>query len=140
MRNQPATATAHQPDPLALAIATWLACGIVLLGLTPLPLHDANLGWSPAFWLLVAPGLLLIVRRAFAQYPRPATCREFGHSSRNGFREKSGHGWPVQCSRPRNHYRRDGIERNGERGRSRNYAATPFRLASIRLSNSRMIR
>ena len=52
-------------DPLALAAGTWLACGIVLYGLTPLPLRDAALGWSPAFWLLAAPCLLLVARRAF---------------------------------------------------------------------------
>ncbi|HEX5354348.1 MAG TPA: hypothetical protein VFW60_09725 [Rhodanobacteraceae bacterium] len=56
-----------ESDPLTLAAATWLACGIVLLGLTPLPLHDATLGWSPAFWLLVAPSLLLVARRMCAR-------------------------------------------------------------------------
>src|SRR5574337_921736 len=79
MRNPSATTIAHQPDPLTLAAATWLACGIVLLGLTPLPLHDPILGWSPAFWLLAAPGLLLIARRAFAprlgSSARRSTCR-----------------------------------------------------------------
>ncbi|WHZ19825.1 MAG: hypothetical protein OJF55_001974 [Rhodanobacteraceae bacterium] len=54
-----------ETDVLTLAAATWLACGIVLLGLTPLPLHDASLGWSLPFWLLVAPGLLLVARRVF---------------------------------------------------------------------------
>lgn len=52
-------------DALTLAAATWLACGIVLFGLTPLPWRDATLGWSPAFWLLAAPCLLLIARRTF---------------------------------------------------------------------------
>src|SRR5574337_1340640 len=69
MRNPSATTLAHQPDPLTLAAATWLACGIVLLGLTPLPLHDANLGWSPAFWLLAAPSLLLLAKVACARRP-----------------------------------------------------------------------
>lgn len=50
------------PDPITLAAATWLACGIVMLGLTPLPLHDATLGWSPAFWLLAAPAVALLAR------------------------------------------------------------------------------
>ena len=36
-------------DVLTLAAATWLACGLVLLGLTPMPWRDATLGWSPAF-------------------------------------------------------------------------------------------
>jgi hypothetical protein len=57
--------SARPHDTLTLAAATWLACGIVLFGLTPLPWRDATLGWSPAFWLLAAPCLLLIARRAF---------------------------------------------------------------------------
>lgn len=59
----------HEPsgfDPLTLAAATWLAGGIVLLGLTPLPLRDPALGWSPAFWLLAAPALLLLAKLALA--------------------------------------------------------------------------
>ena len=52
-------------DPLTVAAGTWLACGMVLYGLTPLPLRNAALGWSPAFWLLAAPCLLLVARRAF---------------------------------------------------------------------------
>lgn len=51
-------------DPLTLGAATWLACGIVLLGLTPLPLRDAQLGWSFTFWALAAPLLLLLARYA----------------------------------------------------------------------------
>lgn len=54
-----------QHDALTLAAATWLACGVVLFGLTPLPWRDAALGWSPAFWLLAAPCVLLVARRAF---------------------------------------------------------------------------
>lgn len=54
---------AREPDALSLGAATWLACGIVLLGLTPLPLHAAALGWSPAFWLLAAPCVVLLARR-----------------------------------------------------------------------------
>ncbi|HEX5952318.1 MAG TPA: hypothetical protein VFY94_04000 [Rhodanobacteraceae bacterium] len=57
--------SAFERDPLALGAGTWLACGVVLYGLTPLPLHDAALGWSPAFWLLAAPCLLLLARGAF---------------------------------------------------------------------------
>lgn len=51
------------PDALSLAAATWLAAGIVLLGLTPLPLHDPRYGWSLSFWLLVAPAALLTAIR-----------------------------------------------------------------------------
>lgn len=51
------------PDPITLGAVTWLACGIVLLVLTPLPLRDADLGWSFAFWALAAPSLVLLARR-----------------------------------------------------------------------------
>lgn len=50
------------PDPILLGGATWLACGTVLLGLTPLPLHDAHLGWSFTFWALAAPLMVLLAR------------------------------------------------------------------------------
>jgi hypothetical protein len=58
--------TSHnrKPDVLILIAATWLAAGAVLLGLTPLPLHDARYGWSTAFWLLAAPAAILAVRFA----------------------------------------------------------------------------
>jgi len=56
-------------DVLTLTAATWLACGIVLFGLTPLPWRDATLGWSPAFWLLAAPCLLLAARRVSMRRP-----------------------------------------------------------------------
>jgi len=55
----------YSHDVLTLAAATWLACGVVLFGLTPLPWRDATFGWSPAFWLVAAPCLLLAARRAF---------------------------------------------------------------------------
>ncbi|HJP98719.1 MAG TPA: hypothetical protein VJ862_09175 [Rhodanobacteraceae bacterium] len=58
--------TPAAPDPLTLGTATWLACGIVLLGLTPLPLRDAQLGWSFTFWAVAAPALLLLARYACA--------------------------------------------------------------------------
>ena len=63
MRPTSIAAPAPQPDSLALAAATWLAAGVVLMGLTPLPLRDATLGWTPAFWLLAAPAVLLLARR-----------------------------------------------------------------------------
>lgn len=53
---------AREPDVLTLAAATWLAFGVVLFALTPLPLHDPHYGWSLAFWLLAAPGAILITR------------------------------------------------------------------------------
>lgn len=33
----------------------WLLLGGFLLGLTPLPAHTAALGWTPLYWLLLAP-------------------------------------------------------------------------------------
>lgn len=47
-----------EPDPIILAAAAWLAVGLVLLGLTPLPPHDPRYGWSVMFWLLIAPSVL----------------------------------------------------------------------------------
>ncbi|MGH8214499.1 MAG: hypothetical protein ACREPZ_02220 [Rhodanobacteraceae bacterium] len=52
-----------QPDPITLGAGTWFACGIVLLGLTPLPLREAHLGWSFTFWALAAPLLVLLAHR-----------------------------------------------------------------------------
>ena len=68
MRTVPVRA---QPfDTVTLIAATWLACGGVLLGLTPLPWHDATLGWTPAFWLLAAPCLLLAAKRLIPRRAR----------------------------------------------------------------------
>lgn len=60
----------REPDALTLAAATWLAAGLVLLGLTPLPLHDPHYGWSLAFWLLAAPAAILFAR-IFARPDHP---------------------------------------------------------------------
>jgi hypothetical protein len=51
-------------DALTLAAATWLAAGLVLLLLTPMPAHDAQHGWSVAFWLIAAPAAVLAARLA----------------------------------------------------------------------------
>ena len=56
--------TFRNPDVLTLAAATWLAAGLVLLLLTPMPTHDAQHGWSIAFWLLAAPAAVLGARIA----------------------------------------------------------------------------
>lgn len=50
------------------ASVCWLLVGAFALALTPLPAHTLALGWSPAFWLLLAPlcalaGLALQRRR-----------------------------------------------------------------------------
>jgi hypothetical protein len=65
MRHHTRSESTPSHDALTLAAATWLACGLVLFGLTPLPWRDAALGWSPAFWLLAAPCLVLTARQAF---------------------------------------------------------------------------
>lgn len=65
MRRHARSKPTSRYDTLTLAAATWLACGVVLFGLTPLPWRDATLGWSPAFWLVAAPALLLIAKCAF---------------------------------------------------------------------------
>ena len=39
---------------LAAAGLWWLAGGFLLL-LTPLPAHTDQLGWTPAYWLVLAP-------------------------------------------------------------------------------------
>lgn len=65
MRRHVRSESPSSHDVLTLAAATWLACGIVLFGLTPLPWRDATFGWSPAFWLLAAPCVLLVARHVF---------------------------------------------------------------------------
>lgn len=64
----------REPDALVLAAATWLAAGVVLLGLTPLPLHDAHYGWSLAFWLLAAPSAILAARSFVRTPARESHC------------------------------------------------------------------
>ena len=40
---------------LAAGAGLWLLLGGFLLALTPLPAHTDALGWSPLYWLLLAP-------------------------------------------------------------------------------------
>ena len=80
-----ALAADSQPTrEITLMAATWFACGVVLYGLTPLPLHDPTLGWSAAFWLLAAPLLLLAAGFIRSQWihPIPAGCRRPFHGRR----------------------------------------------------------
>lgn len=64
--------SARHPRLLAIA-ALWLALGCLLLATTLVPAHTALLGWTPAFWLLAAPLLVLLAlepglpRRALAR-------------------------------------------------------------------------
>ena len=49
----------HHPRLIAAA-STWLLGGGVLLLSTLVPAHTPLLGWTPAFWLLAAPLLVLL--------------------------------------------------------------------------------
>jgi len=55
---------------LAAGAGLWLLLGGFLLALTPLPAHTETLGWTPLYWLLLAPlcvlGSLRLRRLAFA--------------------------------------------------------------------------
>ena len=58
---------------LAAVSLLWLLFGTFVLVLTPFPAHTAALGWSPLFWLLLAPLCVLgglRVRRIGARSPR----------------------------------------------------------------------
>ena len=44
----------------ALFALAWLFAGAVLLAFTPLSAHSEQWGWTPAFWLLLAPASLLV--------------------------------------------------------------------------------
>jgi hypothetical protein len=99
MHNRQATAPDRLPDVLTLAAATWLACGVVLYGLTPLPWRDATLGWSPVFWLLVAPSLLLLTRRLCMSRPHALPAAHCGGRPSRGrriqaVRRREGHTSP----------------------------------------------
>lgn len=90
-------------DPLTLAATTWLACGIVLLGLTPLPWHDATLGWSPGFWLLAAPCLLLVARRTFAPRRAPEAVHDKTRPGRHASAVRPGGSNTAPARRRRHH-------------------------------------
>lgn len=51
--------SSHRSRVLA-ATLLWLAGGSMLLLSTLVPAHTAMLGWTPAFWLLAAPLLVLL--------------------------------------------------------------------------------
>ncbi len=58
MRNNPMPAKASAR--LLGATVLWLLAGGALLLTTALPLHTDLLGWTPAFWLLGAPLIMLL--------------------------------------------------------------------------------
>lgn len=136
------TAAPPASDPFTLIAAAWLASGCVLLGLTPLPLHDASYGWSPAFWLLAAPCVLLIARVACARWPLR------GEAPRGYWKRPAGR----RCATPSRALRAPQAIRRTRRGRdtrttggsaapaARGQAAMPLRLASMRRISSRRMR
>ena len=56
MRPQPTIAS----DRLLATAILWLLGGSVLLLTTLVPLHTEALGWTPTFWLLIAPLIALL--------------------------------------------------------------------------------
>lgn len=58
MRTRPLPANAS--PRLLGATVVWLLAGGMLLLTTMLPLHTELLGWTPAFWLLGAPLIMLL--------------------------------------------------------------------------------
>lgn len=56
---QPSWPDSHRLQ-LRAATVLWLLCGAFLLLTTLVPMHSARLGWTPAFWLLGAPLIVLL--------------------------------------------------------------------------------
>lgn len=47
----------------ALIALAWLGVGALVLLLTPLSGHSETLGWTSAFWLLMAPASVLVAMK-----------------------------------------------------------------------------
>lgn len=112
MQARTSTTPPVQADAVTLAAGTWLASGLVLLGLTPLPLHDASAGWTTPFWLVLAPAIMLGVRAWFTR-TRCASSAARAHS------------WQVRNARPRDritHAYASGRERQPRRRRAQHPA------------------
>ncbi|HET6552812.1 MAG TPA: hypothetical protein VFG49_04670 [Dyella sp.] len=56
---RPNASTTHHERLLGAALL-WLLAGAVLLITTLVPAHTDDLGWTPAFWMLAAPLVLLL--------------------------------------------------------------------------------
>jgi hypothetical protein len=56
---RPTTRIAHHERLLGAALL-WLLGGAALLLTTLVPVHTNTLGWSPAFWLIGAPLVVLL--------------------------------------------------------------------------------
>lgn len=57
---RPSTRQAALHDRLLGASLLWLLAGVVLLLTTLVPVRTELLGWTPAFWLLGAPLVVLL--------------------------------------------------------------------------------
>ncbi|MET4676899.1 hypothetical protein [Luteibacter sp. ME-Dv--P-043b] len=47
----------------ALIAMAWMGLGALVLLVTPLSAHSEALGWTPAFWLLLAPASVLVAMK-----------------------------------------------------------------------------
>ncbi|WP_036138742.1 hypothetical protein [Luteibacter sp. 9135] len=47
----------------ALIAMAWMGLGALVLLVTPLSGHSDTLGWTPAFWLLLAPASVLVAMK-----------------------------------------------------------------------------
>jgi len=56
---RPTTRLAHHERLLGAALL-WLLAGAALLLTTLVPVHNDALGWTPAFWLIGAPLVVLL--------------------------------------------------------------------------------
>lgn len=56
---RPSTRTAHHERLLGAALL-WLLAGAALLLTTLVPAHTHTFGWTPAFWLVGAPLVVLL--------------------------------------------------------------------------------
>jgi len=73
MRTKPLPANVS-PSLLG-ATVLWLLAGGALLLTTALPLHTDLLGWTPAFWLLGAPLLMLLALQPGLPHQVFSLCR-----------------------------------------------------------------
>lgn len=101
MPRRSTSAVAVEIAPLTLIATSWLACGVVLYGLTPLPLHDATLGWSPAFWLLAAPLLLLVAKHLLVPWHLRASSHRHARPPRRARVQAKRHSDAALAPNPR---------------------------------------
>ena len=58
---RPSSLSSPHHQRLLGAAVLWLLAGVALLLTTLIPLHTELLGWTPAFWLVGAPLVVLLV-------------------------------------------------------------------------------